>query len=112
REGTIERTADEFMQAVAAVRSTVDETSCTMLDAADATQTLADRAKQETVRSEESWNAGSERIRAMAAGARAMSSSIVEISERSSQSLAVVQRASADARTAENAMQGPARAAH
>ena len=77
----IEETAAEFLKAMAEVRRTVDDTSCTMLDAADAAQALAGRAKEETARSEESWSAGSERIKAMAEGARAMSTSIVEISE-------------------------------
>src|SRR6266571_2618165 len=111
RERMIERTAAEFLQAMAEVRSTVEETSRTVLHTADATQTLAERAKQETSRTESSWSTGSERIKAMAEGARAMSSSIVEINDRSGQSLGVVQRVSQDAHTAEHSMRDLAAAA-
>src|SRR5712691_7023662 len=111
RERMIERTAAEFLQAMADVRSTVEETSRTVLHTADATQTLAERAKQETSRTESSWSTGSERIKAMAEGARAMSSSIVEINDRSGQSLGVVQRVSQDAHTAEHSMRDLAAAA-
>ena len=111
RQRSIEQSTSEFLQSMASARSTMEEASRTMTEAVKTTQNLTENARHETTRTESTWSAGTERIRAMAEGARGMSASMAVISDQSDQSRTLLQGASEHARTTEQSMHELATAA-